>query len=179
MPMPTTPDGPTVVSEPASGSLLTRRAAATHGPALRRWLVGPILLAAALAAAAEPRPVLQGSWIATAGKQVFRGTWSAQALPGDGNAAVGSWTLTNDAGDVVMQGTWSARKAPRAWRGTWRAVVQPTGKSFSGTWQAAITADFKGKTFEDLLQAAGTERTSGVWRMGRAGGNWWLDKLPR
>src|SRR5262245_15450122 len=102
-------------------------------------------------AAAEPRPVIQGSWIASAGRRTLGGTWSAQALPTDPNAAVGSWTLQNEAGDVALGGTWSAHKAPRAWRGTWQAKVQQTGESFSGTWQAALTADFKGKTFEDML----------------------------
>src|SRR5262245_36013175 len=142
---------------------------------MRGTLVGLVLLVAGVAAAVEQRPAFNGSWIATAGPAVFRGTWSGRALPNDGNSAVGSWTLTNDDGGVVMQGTWSARKTPRAWRGTWEAKVQGGG-TFSGTWQAALTPDFKGKTFEDLLHAAATstQQISGVWRMGRAGGNWWL-----
>lgn len=128
-----------------------------------------------------PRPVIQGSWIATAGERTLRGTWSAQALPRDLDTAVGSWTLQNDDGDVVLGGTWSAHKAPRAWRGTWQARVQGSGQSFSGTWQAALGADggaFKGKTFEDMLRAVGTQQISGNWRSGRAGGNWWLKTLP-
>jgi hypothetical protein len=122
--------------------------------------------------------VWNGSWVATAGPQVFRGTWSARALPNDLDVAVGSWTLNDGAGSVMMQGTWSAKKAPRAWRGSWQAKTQPPGGSYSGTWQAVPPPDFKGKTFEDLLQAAATKEMSGVWRSGHPGGNWWLRPLP-
>jgi hypothetical protein len=169
---------------------------------MRGTIVGLALLVAGVAGAAEQRPVWNGSWIAAAGPQVFRGNWSARALPNDANAAVGSWTLVNDAGDVVMQGTWQARKAARAWRGTWQAKAQPTGGTYAGTWQATPPPDFKGKTFEDLLQAGATlarrakaapppqpiaggagpsegpeVQMSGSWRMGRASGNWWLKPL--
>ena len=138
--------------------------------------LGLALLVAGAAAAAEQRPAYSGSWIATAGPQVFRGTWSARALPNDGNSVVGSWTLSKEDGGVAMQGTWSGRKSLRAWSGTWQAKVQ-SGGTYSGTWQAALTPDFKGKTFEDLLQASAAHQMSGVWRMGRAGGNWWLKPL--
>jgi hypothetical protein len=146
---------------------------------MRGTIVGLVVLVAGLAAATEQRPAYSGSWIATGGTQVFRGTWSARALPNDANSAVGSWTMAGESGEMVMQGTWSAKKAPRAWRGTWQAKVLPSGGTYSGTWQAAITADFKGKTFEDLLQAGAAQQMSGVWRMGRAGGNWWLKALEQ
>ena len=141
-------------------------------------LVVIFLPGAALALAGGARPVLQGRWIATAGPRTFRGTWSAQALPDDANAAAGSWTLLGDADNVVLQGTWSAKKTPRAWRGTWQARIQPAGETLSGTWQAALTTEFKGKTFEDMLQAVGTQQIAGTWRTSRAGGNWWLPALP-
>ena len=143
---------------------------------MRGRIVALGLLVAGVAAAAEQRPAWNGSWIATGGPATFRGTWSARALPNDANSVVGSWTLNRDDGSVAMQGTWSGRKTPRAWRGSWQAKAQ-NGGTFSGTWQAAVASDFKGKTFEDLLQAGAAQQMSGIWRMGRAGGNWWLKPL--
>ncbi len=66
--------------------------------------------------------VLLGSWTATTGpNQIFRGAWSAQVLLHNANRAFGSWTLLNDAGEVVLEGTWSVQKTGQRWQGTWTA----------------------------------------------------------
>src|SRR5262245_60673277 len=64
------------------------------------------------ALAQEDSPVFQGSWTATAGATVFRGTWSAQTFPRSRNTARGSWKLLNEAGEIALDGTWSAQKLP-------------------------------------------------------------------
>ena len=80
------------------------------------------LILSSCALAQEPSPVLVGSWTATAGpNQIFRGTWSAQTSLHNPNAALGSWTLLNESGEVVLEGTWSAQKTGRRWQGTWTA----------------------------------------------------------
>src|SRR5262245_3766653 len=101
------------------------------------WLGMFVLLAASVPVAAgdAPRAVIQGSWIATFGQRQFRGEWSAQALPTNANAAVGSWTVFDDGERIILQGTWSAEKAANKWEGTWSARVQG-GASLSGTWGA-------------------------------------------
>jgi len=138
-------------------------------------LVVTILLACCAAAQQAP-PVLRGSWVATAGpKQVFRGRWSAQVLPGTKNAAHGSWTLLNASNQIVLEGTWSARKSARGWQGTWSGRKQKGG-SMSGTWEAADTDGFNGKTFEDLLKRTAEKQIAGSWQSRRAQGNWWLQR---
>ena len=55
------------------------------------------------ALAQQASPVLLGSWTATTSpNQIFRGTWSAQVSLRSPNRAFGSWTLVNEAGDVLL-----------------------------------------------------------------------------
>ena len=105
------------------------------------------LLAASVSAAMgqQPRPVIEGSWIATFGQRQFRGEWSAQALATNTNAAVGSWTLFDDGEQIVMRGTWSAEKAANRWDGSWSARVE-NGPVLSGTW-GADPKTMAGKSF--------------------------------
>jgi hypothetical protein len=137
---------------------------------------------AATAPAAAPRPAIYGLWTATAGPTIFHGKWSAQALAASPNSVIGSWALLSDGGEIAMQGTWSGKKlgksSERGWRGSWQAKVQPSGGTFSGTWQAAPPDDFHGKTFEDLLRATDHLQISGYWKSsGGAAGAWWLKPL--
>jgi hypothetical protein len=46
----------------------------------------------------------------------------------------------------------------------------------SGTWEAADTDGFNGKTFEDLLKRTAEKQISGSWQSRRAQGNWWLQR---
>jgi hypothetical protein len=46
----------------------------------------------------------------------FRGTWDGQISRQNRNA-VGSWTLLNEAGEIIMEGTWSAQKMGQGWQG--------------------------------------------------------------
>jgi hypothetical protein len=142
------------------------------------WLGLVLLVAALLPAAASdtPRPVIEGSWIATFGQRQFRGEWSAQALANNTNAAVGSWTVFDEGEQIVLRGTWSAEKAATRWEGSWSARVE-NGPVLSGTW-GADPKSMAGKTFEDLLRQTGEKQIAGWWR-GRAGqhGNWWLRAL--
>ena len=133
------------------------------------------ILLACCAVAQQATPVLRGSWLATAGpKQVFRGRWSAQVLPGTKNAAHGSWTLLNASNQIVLEGTWSARKSARGWQGAWSGRIQKGG-SISGTWQADIEK-FNGSTFEDLLKRTAEKQIAGSWQSRRSQGNWWLQR---
>lgn len=121
----------------------------------------------------ESSPVFRGNWTATAGPtQIFRGTWSAQTSPHRPNAAQGSWTVLNEASEIVLQGTWSASKSREGWQGTWTAKT-PNGRPFSGTWTADL-ADFSGKTFQEMLERTVLREVAGSWQMSRQHGNWWL-----
>lgn len=136
-----------------------------------------VLLVASCALGQEAPPGLRGSWTATAGpNQIFRGTWTGQTLPGKPNLAQGSWTLLSNTGEVILEGTWSALKGSAAWQGTWTARTMQ-GQSFSGTWRADL-ADFKGKTFEDMLESTAIKEVAGWWRSGHYQGNWWLKGFP-
>jgi len=75
----------------------------------------------------------------------------------------------------VLQGTWSAQKSAAGWQGTWSARTLQ-GQSVAGTWTANL-ADFKGKTFEDMLQRAAEKQIAGFWRSARMQGYWWLQNL--
>lgn len=124
----------------------------------------------------QPRPVIEGSWIATFGQRQFRGEWSAQALGTNTNAAVGSWTLFDDGEQIVMRGTWSAEKAANRWDGSWSARVE-NGPVLSGTW-GADPKTMAGKSFEDMLRQTAEKQIAGWWRRGAAQqGNWWLRAL--
>jgi hypothetical protein len=125
---------------------------------------------------AQEAPVLQGKWTATTGSRILRGAWSGQLLPGRNDAAHGSWTLENDAGDMLMQGTWSAEKSRRGWQGTWTARTAPD-RIYSGTWSAFMSGT-PAKTFEDMLNATLENDVAGRWRYGSSEGGWWLRSTP-
>ena len=129
------------------------------------------------ALAQQVSPVLLGSWTATAGPgQIFRGTWSAQVSLHNSNRAIGSWTLVNEAGDVVLEGTWSAQKTGKGWQGTWTARATK-GQSFSGTW-TADGANLNAESLAEMLKSTATKEVAGSWRSGRYQGNWSLRGSP-
>ena len=144
------------------------------------------LLLVCSVSAAQPAPVLQGSWSASAGPaQGFRGTWSADVVPGTPNAARGGWTLVNAANQIVAQGVWSARKSVGGWRGTWSAQIQtgrsPSGRatfgrSFAGTWQADGT-DAQGRTLAEILRHTLEKEVGGAWQSGARAGRWSVGPL--
>jgi hypothetical protein len=103
----------------------------------------------------------------------MRGTWLAQVSQGTPNAASGSWSLLNDAGEIVLTGTWSARKTSKSWEGSWAARAK-NGRALSGTWSAAL-ADFKGKTMQEMLALTIEKQIGGAWQSGSYQGNWWLE----
>jgi hypothetical protein len=126
--------------------------------------------------AQEVSPVLLGSWTATAGpKQIFRGTWSAQASLHNSNRAIGSWTLLNETGEVVLEGTWTAQKTGQRWQGTWTARPMK-GQSLSGTWTADATS-LNAESLAEMLKSTATKEVTGSWRSGRHQGNWSLKDL--
>jgi hypothetical protein len=141
---------------------------------------GLILNSCALAQQASP--VLLGSWTATAGpNQIFRGTWSAQASLHNSNRAIGSWTLVNEAGDVLLEGTWSAQKTGKSWQGTWTARPMK-GQLLSGTW-TADAASLNADSLAEMLKGTATKEATGSWRSGHYQGHWSLKgsaikKLP-
>jgi len=117
---------------------------------------------------------LTGMWTASVGNgPLMRGTWLAQVSQGTPNAASGSWSLLNDASEIVLTGTWSARKTPKSWEGSWAARAR-NGRALSGTWSAAL-ADFKGKTMQEMLALAIEKQIGGAWQSGGYQGNWWLE----
>jgi len=117
---------------------------------------------------------LTGMWTASVGNGLLmRGTWLAQVSQGTPNAASGSWSLLNDASELVLTGTWSARKTPRRWEGNWTARAK-NGRSLSGTWSAGL-GDFKGKTMQEMLALTMQKQIGGTWQSGRYQGNWWLE----
>lgn len=127
--------------------------------------------------AQESPAVYQGTWTASVGSgQFLRGAWAGQVSSRNPNTASGSWTLLNDAGEVVLQGTWSAQKNGRGWAGTWAARIA-NGRSFTGTWAADLDA-FQGKTFADMLKRTTEKQVAGSWRSGRYQGYWWLNGSP-
>jgi hypothetical protein len=129
-------------------------------------------------------PVLRGTWTATAGKQVFHGTWSAQAVPNSPDAANGSWALLNQSNQIVVMGTWSAVKTPRSWSGTWQARIVPAGgrgtpgKLMAGTWRADIESSDQ-RTLGELLQESLQREITGAWQSGPLSGRWSLKGSPR
>ena len=140
----------------------------TSGPGVRMkgWSLIFGLILSSCALAQEASPVLGGSWTATAGpNQIFRGTWSAQTLLHNPNAARGSWTLLNEAGEVLLEGTWSAQKTGQRWQGTWTARPGK-GQALSGTW----TADATNLKCRNLRRDAEQD--------GNEGGLWLVAKRP-
>lgn len=140
------------------------------------------LILCSCAHAQQVSPVLLGSWTATASpNQIFRGTWSAQTSLHNANRAIGSWTLVNDAGDVLLEGTWSAQKTGQRWQGTWTARPMK-GQLLSGTW-TADAASLNVESLAEMLKSTATKEVTGSWRSGHYQGNWLLKgsqtkKLP-
>jgi hypothetical protein len=135
-----------------------------------------LLLLLAFTTPAQQPAALQGSWSASAGStEIFHGMWAAEISAQSHNAARGSWTLVNDAGEIVLQGTWSAKKVGPGWTGTWTARAAK-GAALSGTWSADGDAT-AGKTIQDMLQQATSKEAAGSWRAGSRQGNWWLKSL--
>jgi hypothetical protein len=117
---------------------------------------------------------LTGMWAAgVENGLLMRGTWLAQVSAGAPNSASGSWSLLNDASEIVLTGTWSARKTQKSWEGNWMARVKD-GRSLSGTWTAGL-GDFKGKTMQEMLALTMQKQIGGEWQSGRQQGNWWLE----
>src|ERR1700720_5018218 len=111
------------------------------------------------ALAQQVSPVLLGSWTATAGPiQIFRGTWSAQVSVRSPNHAIGSWTVVNEAGDVLLEGTWSAQKTGQRWQGTWTARPMK-GQLLSGTW-TADAASLSVDSLAEMLKSTATKEVS-------------------
>ncbi len=131
-----------------------------------------LLILARGAASQDAAPVRYGAWTAIAGSAVYRGSWSAETLPGNPNAAQGSWTLINDSYDEVLRGTWSAKRTGMRWHGTWR-VKTAQRQAFSGTWDADLP-DAKGDTFATMLTRTLEKEVAGSWQSGNYQGNWWL-----
>jgi hypothetical protein len=128
------------------------------------------------ALAQQVSPVLLGSWTATADPgQIFRGTWSAQVSLHSPNRVIGSWTLLNEAGDVLLEGTWSAQKTVKGWQGTWTARPMK-GPLLSGTW-TADAASLSVESLSEMLKSTATKEVTGSWRSGRHQGNWSLKSL--
>jgi hypothetical protein len=123
---------------------------------MKVWtLIGLILCFCTLVQ--EDSPVLLGSWTATAApNQIFGGTWSAQASLHNPNRALGSWTLINDAGDVIRP---------------------MKGQSLSGSWTADAIS-LNAESLAEMLKSTATKEVTGSWRSGRHQGNWSL-KGPR
>ncbi len=144
---------------------------------MKGWslIFGFILCSCALAQQASP--VLLGSWTATVGpNQIFRGTWFAQVSLHNPNRAIGSWTILNDAGDVLLEGTWSAQKTGQHWQGTWTARTTKGAQSLSGTW-TADAASLNAESLAEMLKSTATKEVTGSWRSGRHQGNWSLKDL--
>jgi hypothetical protein len=132
-----------------------------------------LVLLASCALAQQPLPVLSGSWtVSLASGQIFRDTWSAQTSRQNPNAARGSWTLLNEAGEIILTGTWSARKMGQDWQGTWTSQARK-GAPLSGIWNADL-AGFSGKTIHAMLERTAERDVAGSWRTRGYQGNWWL-----
>ena len=145
---------------------------------MKGWSFVFVLILSSCALAQGASPISGGSWTATAGpNQILRGTWSAQPSLHNPNAARGSWTLLNEAGEVILEGTWSAQKTGPDWQGTWTALPK-RGQAVSGTWTAGAT-DLNTQTFAAMLNATATKEISGWWRSGRREGDWWLKGSPQ
>ena len=140
--------------------------------------VATLVFAMTVAYGQPPSSAIRGSWSATAGpNQVFQGTWTAEPVSGDRNAAQGSWTLLNRSNQVAAQGTWSAVKTARVWSGTWQARVLAkngaTSQLLSGNWRTQLS-DGDVRTLRDLLQKTLSDQVNGTWSSGRLAGAWSL-----
>ena len=130
---------------------------------------------AAVEAASQSTLQLRGSWRATAGAQVFQGTWTATLNPNAPNLAQGSWTVI-EGNRVLLQGTWAAEKQRAVWRGSWSALMAsaPAGSPpITGAWQANIK-DSSIDTLTEMLQRTAQAQIDGTWRRGQMAGSWSL-----
>jgi hypothetical protein len=144
---------------------------------MKLWSIAFGLIVGFCALAQQVSPVLLGSWTASAGpSQIFRGMWSGQVSLRSPNRAIGSWTLVNDAGDVLLEGTWSAQKTGQHWQGTWTARPMK-GQLLSGTW-TADAASLNAESLAEMLKSTATKEVTGSWRSGRYQGNWSLKGSP-
>jgi hypothetical protein len=148
---------------------------------MKLWIVVFGLIVGFCPLAQQDSPVLLGSWTAIAPNQIFRGTWSAQVSLRSPNRAIGSWTLLNEAGDMLLEGTWLAEKTGQRWQGTWTARPMKR-QSLSGTW-TADGANLNAESLAEMLKSTATKEVIGSWRSGRHQGNWSLKgsqtkKLP-
>lgn len=144
---------------------------------MKSWSLVLALFVGSCALAQEPSSVFRGTWTATAGPtQVLRGTWSAQTSPANQDVARGSWTLLNEAGEILLEGTWSAQKTGQGLQGTWTARPMK-GQSLSGTWTVG-GANLIAKSLAQMLKSTATKEVAGSWRSGRYQGNWWLKGSP-
>lgn len=136
-------------------------------------LLGSLAVFVTILTFGQDSPVLQGSWVATAGEsRTFRGRWTGQALPGQPNALQGSWTLSDDFGKTQATGTWSARRSGRSWTGTWSAQ-DANRRQVSGTWKTAGEG-IEGRNLQQLFERTLAAEVSGSWQSGRLQGYWWL-----
>jgi hypothetical protein len=137
-----------------------------------------LILLSSHALAQEPLPVLTGSWTASlASGQIFRGAWSGQTSWQNLNVARGSWTLFNEASEIILEGTWSAQKTGEGWQGTWTSRARK-GAALFGTWNADLPS-FSGKTIQAMLERTTERDVAGSWRTRGYQGNWWLKGSPR
>ena len=148
-----------------------------HSGEMKKWVgasrFATLLVLIACSALAQNPPETRkfnGTWIATAQANFFRGRWSGEVVSKTRNTAHGTWALVNNKEEAVLAGTWSARKSAQEWQGTWSARAVK-GRSFSGTWTADMS---DGETFEDMLRKTIERQVNGGWQSGRAQGNWAL-----
>ena len=134
-----------------------------------------ILLAIVAVFAQPPEPPVRGTWAATNGRQTFQGTWTAQPVPGNPNAAQGSWELFGPRNQVVAGGTWSAAKEARGWSGSWQArIVKGRGvpdQIVSGSWSATVSGRGTA-TLIELFRESVQQQVSGTWARGAMKGAW-------
>ena len=136
-------------------------------------LLGSLAVFVTILTFGQDSPVLQGSWVATAGEsRTFRGRWIGQALPGQPDVLQGSWTLSDEFGKTQAWGTWSARRRGQTWAGTWSAQDQ-NRRQVSGTWKAE-GGGTGGRNLQQLMERTLSTEVSGSWQSGRLQGYWWL-----
>ncbi|HVB34038.1 MAG TPA: hypothetical protein VNJ52_06675 [Patescibacteria group bacterium] len=145
--------------------------------AMKTWIFVAAFLLASCALAQQTSRQLRGNWTATAGSEVFRGTWTAETTSRSPHRADGTWTLLAGDGELLAEGSWSARKSARAWQGTWSARAG-SGRPLSGSWSTSIS-DPNVRTFAAMLEATMKKQIAGAWQAGGSGGNWWLEGSQR
>jgi hypothetical protein len=79
------------------------------------------------------------------------------------NRAIGSWTLVNEAGDVLLGGTWTAQKTGQALAGHVDSSPMK-GQLLSGTW-TADAASLNADSLAEMAEKHGNEGSH--WLMGQ------------